>query len=198
VEDIADLNAFARDLACFLVALYSIDAGQGPEPGAHSFGRGGPLDVYDADSRQALAILADDIDYVTALQVWDAALASAWHRPPVWVHGDVAPSNLLVVNGELAAVIDFGCSAVGDPACDLVVAWTFFSDESADAFRSSLALDDETWSRARGWALWKAAIHLASEERGGPDASVAARGWGWRVTPHEVITTVVADHRASI
>jgi len=197
VDDVADLSAFARDLAGFLVALYAIDASQGPAPGAHSFGRGGPLDRYDAESRHAWAILAGDIDTVMATQVWEAALASAWQGPPVWVHGDVAPSNLLVTNGRLAAVIDFGCSAVGDPACDLPVAWTFFSDESADAFRSGLALDDATWARGRGWALWKAAIHLAREKQGGPDSSLTARRWGWRFSPREVITAVLAEHRAS-
>jgi aminoglycoside phosphotransferase (APT) family kinase protein len=197
VDDIADLSAFARDLAGFVVALYAIDASDGPEPGAHSFGRGGPLDCYDADSRRALDVLADDIDAVTASQVWEAALVTAWNRPPVWVHGDVAPSNLLVMNGQLAAVIDFGCSAVGDPACDLVMAWTFFSDESADAFRSSLNLDDTTWSRGRGWALWKAVVNLAREKQGGPDSNVAARRWGWRVSAREVIAAVLADHRAS-
>jgi aminoglycoside phosphotransferase (APT) family kinase protein len=198
VDDIADPSEFARDLADFLVALYAIDARRGPEPGAHSFGRGGPLERYDADSRGALTVLADDIDAVTASQVWEAALASAWHSPPVWVHGDVAPSNLLVMDGQLAAVIDFGCSAVGDPACDLVVAWTFFSGESADAFRSGLALDDATWSRGRGWALWKAVIHLAREKQGGPDSNIAARRWGWRFTAREVVAAVLADHCASI
>jgi aminoglycoside phosphotransferase (APT) family kinase protein len=197
-DDIADLNTFARDLASFLVALYAIDGSGGPEPGAHSFGRGGPLDCYDVETRRALAILPSEIDAATASGVWEAALASAWQRPPVWIHGDVAPSNLLVMNGQLAAVIDFGCSAVGDPACDLVMAWTFFSDDSTDAFRSSLTLDDATWSRARGWALWKAAIHLAGETQGGPDSNIAARRWGWRFSPREVITAVVAEHRASI
>jgi aminoglycoside phosphotransferase (APT) family kinase protein len=182
VHDIADLSAFARDLAGFLVALYAIDASHGPAPGAHSFGRGGPLDCYDADLRRALAILADEMDAVTANQVWEAALASACHGPPVWAYGDVAPSNLVVMNGQLAAVIDFGCSAVGDPACDLVVAWTFFFDESAEVFRSSLALDDETWSRGRGWALWKAVVNLAREKQGGPESNVAARRWGWHFT----------------
>ena len=196
VDDIADLNAFARDLAGFLVALQAIEAGRGPEPGDHSFGRGGPLDRYDADSRQALAILGDEIDGVVAGQVWEAALASEWHDRPVWVHGDVAPSNLLVRDGELAAVIDFGCSAVGDPACDLVMAWTFFSDESADAFRGRLALDDATWSRARGWALWKAVVNMAREKQGDLDLKVAARRWGWRVGARDVLTAVLAEHRA--
>jgi len=196
-DDIADMRAFARDLERFLAALYAIDARQGPGPGAHSFGRGGSLDGYDAATRDALSILAGEIDTVTAGQVWEAALASAWQGPPVWVHGDVAPSNLLIMDGHLSAVIDFGCSAAGDPACDLVVAWTFFSGASAAAFRDGLGLDDATWSRGRGWALWKAAIHLALELQGGPDSNIACRRWGWRFGAREVIRAVLADHGTS-
>jgi aminoglycoside phosphotransferase (APT) family kinase protein len=194
---IADLSTFARDLARFLEALYASDASQGPEPGDHNFFRGGPLGTYDAQARESIALLADEIDSETATQTWDAALASEWDRPPVWVHGDVAPSNLLLRNGQLAAVIDFGCSAVGDPACDLVMAWTFFSDGSKAAFQSSLSLDEATWMRGRGWALWKALITVAGERRGGTDSDVAARRWGWRWSPREVIAAVLAEHRAS-
>jgi aminoglycoside phosphotransferase (APT) family kinase protein len=93
--------------------------------------------------------------------MWEAALAATWNGPPVWVHGDVAPGNLLVRGGRLAAVIDFGCSAVGDPACDLVIAWTYLDAPARAAFRDALPLDDATWTRAAGWALWKALIVLA-------------------------------------
>src|SRR5207237_10301321 len=85
---------------------------------------------------------------------WDAALqAPAWHGPPVWIHGDVSAGNLLAVQGWLSAVIDFGGLGVGDPACDLMIAWTLFSGESREAFRAALAVDDATWARGRGWAL---------------------------------------------
>jgi aminoglycoside phosphotransferase (APT) family kinase protein len=195
VDDIADLNAFARDLAGFLVALHAIDATHGPGPGAHSFGRGGPLELYDSASRRALAVLGDQIDAALASEVWDLALASTWQGPPVWVHGDVAPSNQLVRHGRLGGVIDFGCSAVGDPACDLVIAWTLLSDQSAALFRRGVALDDATWARGRGWALWKAAIQLARERQGGSDADVATRRWGWRFSAREVLAAVLDDHR---
>jgi aminoglycoside phosphotransferase (APT) family kinase protein len=76
----------------------------------------------------------------------------------VWVHGDVSVSNLLVQTGRLSAVIDFGQLGVGDPACDLAIAWTFFDGASRQAFRHALALDAETWARGRGWTLWKALI----------------------------------------
>jgi aminoglycoside phosphotransferase (APT) family kinase protein len=76
----------------------------------------------------------------------------------VWFHGDIASGNLLVRDGRLSAVIDFGTSGVGDPACDLVIAWTFFSGDSRSAFRDAVQQDTATWARARGWALWKALI----------------------------------------
>jgi aminoglycoside phosphotransferase (APT) family kinase protein len=110
----------------------------------------------------------------------------------VWVHGDMAPSNLLITGGELAAVIDFGCCAVGDPACDLVIAWTLFSGASRDAFVTTVNLDDATWARARGWALWKAlrTIHGAT---GPVDADAAARRFGWRVSAGELIDELLAE-----
>src|SRR5690606_25359 len=121
-----DLVRFASDLGGFLAALQAIDAADGPAAGRHSFHRGGALAVYDAQTREAIAALGPNIDGAAATAAWEAALASTWERAPVWAHGDVAVNNLLVADGRLAAVIDFGTSAVGDPACDLVIAWTLF------------------------------------------------------------------------
>ncbi|MER9559481.1 phosphotransferase, partial [Mesorhizobium sp. M0323] len=104
--------------------------------------------------------------------------------PPVWVHGDVASGNLLVEDGKLYAVVDFGSSAIGDPACDLVIAWTEFYGESRQAFRDAIALDEHSWARARGWALWKALI-VAS----GHDGNQREAEKSWRV-----IDEVLADH----
>lgn len=160
-ERIGDMNAFARALARFLIALQKIDASQGPLAGPHNFYRGGSLRIYDAETRQAMAILRNEIDIEVATALWDAALASSWHNTPVWVHGDIAASNLLVQNGQLSAVIDFGGLGVGDPACDLVIAWTLFEGESRVAFCSPFSFDNATWVRARGWALWKALIVCA-------------------------------------
>ena len=109
---------------------------------------------------------------------------------PMWVHGDVTASNLLVVGGRLSAVIDFGCSAVGDPACDTVMAWTFFHGESRHAFREQLGLDEGTWARGRGWALWKALITLA---RLHGDTDHASRRFGWRLDAQDVIEEVLAS-----
>ena len=95
--------------------------------------------------------LGDEIDGDAARRVWDDALAAGWDGEPVWFHGDVAEGNLLLRDGRLAAVIDFGTSGVGDPACDAVIAWTLLSGPSRDAFRAALGVDPGTWSRGRGW-----------------------------------------------
>jgi aminoglycoside phosphotransferase (APT) family kinase protein len=156
-------ESFAQDLANFLHALYRIDATDGPAAGEHNFFRGGPVATYDREVRDAVSVLKGGLDMVTAVAVWEAALASQWELPGVWVHGDVASSNLLVRDGRLVAVIDFGCSGVGDPACDLTIAWTLFSGTSREAFREAMAMDDAAWARARGWALWKALVLVSSE-----------------------------------
>ncbi|MER5265141.1 aminoglycoside phosphotransferase family protein [Actinosynnema sp. NPDC002837] len=161
-ERVEDLVAFAESIAEFLRALQRVDAAEGPRAGAHSFYRGAPPGHYDDGTRRALAVLEGRVDTARAAAVWDDAVnAPGWSRPPVWFHGDIAHGNLLVDGGKLTAVIDFGTSGVGDPACDLVIAWTMFSGESRRAFREAVGLDDATWARARGWALWKALITLA-------------------------------------
>jgi aminoglycoside phosphotransferase (APT) family kinase protein len=102
-------------------------------------------------------------------------VAAEWSRPPVWFHGDVAAANLLVRDGRLSAVIDFGCCGVGDPTCDLAIAWTLFSGASRAAFRAALPLDQEAWARGRGWALWKALITLAEYRYTDDEKAEAAR-----------------------
>ncbi len=161
LDRISDLNQCAQSLAEFLRVLESIDATGGPSTGPHNFYRGGPLKTYDDQTKQAIDILKDKIDGQTITNIWDTALSSQWQKKPVWVHGDIEADNLLVKDGNLNAVIDFGGLGVGDPACDLAIAWTFFKDESRAIFRNSLSLDDDTWARGRGWALWKALIVCA-------------------------------------
>jgi aminoglycoside phosphotransferase (APT) family kinase protein len=195
VECVADLNRFATDLANFLAALYEIDPAGGPAPGKHNFFRGGALTTYDREAREAIAALKGKIDTDAAAEVWEAALAATWHGPSVWIHGDVTASNMLVVDGRLSAVIDFGCSGVGDPACDLTIAWTFLFGDSRDAFRERLALDDGTWARGRGWALWKALItHVQALKAKGAQTDLAALRFGWRLSARHVIEHVLADH----
>jgi aminoglycoside phosphotransferase (APT) family kinase protein len=196
VAGVAALDRFATDLADFLSALAAIDPAGGPAPGQHNFFRGGPLSVYDSEARAAIAALNGKIDADAATEVWEAALAATWLGPPVWIHGDVTPSNLLVVDGRLSAVIDFGCSGVGDPACDVTIAWTFLAGESREAFRERLSLDRGTWARGRGWALWKAMITLVKVlEANGAGASRADLRMGWRLSAGDVIEEVLADHR---
>jgi aminoglycoside phosphotransferase (APT) family kinase protein len=160
VRRFADPCQAAVDLARFVSALQRIDPSGGPPPGAHNSYRGAPLAKRDAPTRAALAALAEqrgkhgtlDLDAATA--AWEAALhAPAWGGPPVWLHGDLLPGNLLVRRGVIHAVIDFGCLGVGEPAMDLTPAWTLFSGQAREAFRAALAVDDATWARGRGWAL---------------------------------------------
>ena len=160
-ERINDFSRFAAALGEFLTALQRIDAVGGPPPGPHNFFRGGSLAIYDRETRQAIAALDGRIDTDAVTSVWEAALRAAWHGLPVWLHGDISAGNLLVTQGRLSAVIDFGCSGVGDPACDLTIAWTLFSGDNRAAFRAAVSADEAAWARGRGWALWKGLITLA-------------------------------------
>ena len=186
IARLANLRQCAISLAGFLLALQRIDPAGGPAPGPHNFYRGGSLKIYDAQTRQAIRDLVGTIDQDAVTSVWDAALKTKWRSRPVWLHGDVSAGNLLVTSGGLSAVIDFGSMGVGDPACDLVIAWTLFSGESRDVFRGALAVDPGTWSRARGWALWKALITLAEQRGRGPLEPADAR---------HVLDAVIAEHQ---
>ena len=178
-------EAFATALAEFLVALQRADATGGPPPGKHNFFRGGSLTVYDGETRRAIAALDGAVDAGMATEIWETALAATWRGEPVWVHGDVAIGNLLVREGRLSAVIDFGSSAVGDPACDLYIAWTFLEGEGREAFRAAMPADEATWARGRGWTLWKAQITYAEHRDAEPLGPWARR----------VIEEVVGDHK---
>jgi aminoglycoside phosphotransferase (APT) family kinase protein len=181
-----DLPGFASALAGFLAALRRVDATGGPPPGRHNFFRGGPLATYDTEALDALDALGDEVPRAAIERAWEDAMATTRDRDPVWLHGDVAAGNLLVRDGRLAAVLDFGCSGVGDPACDTVIAWTYLSGVSRDRFRAELGVDRATWARGRGWALWKALITLAGAlERGAHDDAAA---------PRRDIEQVLADH----
>jgi aminoglycoside phosphotransferase (APT) family kinase protein len=129
-----------------------------------------------------------ELDVVAVTAAWNAALVTSWQGPGVWVHGDIAADNLLVSEGRLCAVIDFGCLGVGDPSCDLVVAWTFLDAVGRRAFRHPLALDPATWDRARGWAVWKALVIL--DKCRDTNSAEAAR-------QHKVIRDVIDDQLAS-
>lgn len=157
-----DLEMIAADVAAFLRSLQALPTPPGaPEPEESNGFRGDRFDRYLAEGEAAVSVLDRHLR-LEAREWLQAATRSSWSLAPVWVHGDVAAGNLLTLTGRLSAVIDFGCMAVGDPACDLTVAWTIFEGRSRDAFRDRVGHDVETWRRARGWALWKAAITLRS------------------------------------
>ena len=176
---IADPVAFATTLAGFLLALQRVDPSGGPAPGPHNFFRGGPLTTYAQETLEAIEALGAEVPRDACLATWEAAVTATWEGEPVWLHGDVAEGNLLLRDGRLAAVIDFGTSGVGDPACDVVIAWTLLSGASRAAFREALGADRGTWARGRGWALWKALITLEHDPTG---------------PARRVLDEVVADH----
>jgi aminoglycoside phosphotransferase (APT) family kinase protein len=157
-----DLPGAAADLAEFLTTLWSIDATGGPPPEWSNGFRGcdlaDPRDSPVVASRMAERIdaLEGTLDTGPVRALWAEALATpVWPHRPVWVHGDPAPPNLLadVDTGRLTAVIDFGTLAVGDPAVDLIAVWTLLDPHSRAVFRAKSGIDDDTWTRGRGWAL---------------------------------------------
>jgi len=146
----------AHDLAGFLRVLQHLDTTDGPLAGTSdgNISRGVPLASRDESTREAIARLDGRLDVSAAQALWDAALhAPEWSEPPVWVHGDLSPLNLLVQQGRISAVIDFGTLAVGDPAVDLLIAWNSFSAQARAIFGEDLGVDDATWMRGLGWAL---------------------------------------------
>ncbi|MEU3222064.1 aminoglycoside phosphotransferase family protein [Streptomyces sp. NPDC006976] len=184
---IDDLPRFAAGVAEFVRALQRCDAAGGPAAGEHSWYRGASPAYYDEETRRCLAALEGVVDTERARAVWEAALAAEWRGAPVWFHGDIASGNLLVDGGELSAVIDFGTSGVGDPACDLVIAWGMFEGASREAFREAVGQDAGTWARARGWALWKALLNLTGDAGADPVRAANER---------RVVDAVLADHDA--
>ncbi|MFC7363152.1 aminoglycoside phosphotransferase family protein [Nocardioides astragali] len=160
--DITGPLQFAEQLADFVVSLRSIDAAGGPQPGIHNWFRGATLLTYAETTRRALDTLSAHIDVEPASQIWADALAADWNGDDVWFHGDLAEGNLLLEDGHLTAVIDFGTCGVGDPSCDLAIAWTLLVEPGRQAFRDRLQVDDASWARGRGWALWKTLAGLAS------------------------------------
>jgi aminoglycoside phosphotransferase (APT) family kinase protein len=157
VQRVTDRSRLATDLARFLAALHQVDPAGGPSPGEHNFFRGEPLAARDASTRAAIVSLRGAIDVGAVTAAWESALrAPEWEHPPVWIHGDLDSRNLLVEEGRLSAVIDWGCLGVGDPACDVMVAWKALSADTRDILRTALSIDESTWARARGWALSQA------------------------------------------
>jgi aminoglycoside phosphotransferase (APT) family kinase protein len=177
-----DGDGDAESLAAFVEALHGIDLAGGPLAR-----RGRPLaEAQDESAREALLQLEGLIDVAAATAAWDSALeAPSWDGPPVWVHGDLLPANLLVRNGRLSGVIDWGSVGVGDPAVDMVAAWGALDAGGREAFRSRLAVDEATWARGRGWALSIGLIALPYYVETNPVFAETAR---------RLIRDVLTDH----
>jgi len=175
VGQIGDLCQVAADLANFINALQQIDITGGPlavEPSS----RGVPLAIRNVQTREAIVSSHGLIDTVKANKVWNVALqVPEWDQSPVWIHGDLLPGNLLINKDRLSAVIDFSCLNIGDPACDLLSAWSVFVGESREVFRSALTVDDATWARGQGWALSVGLIALPYYQATNPVLAGIAR-----------------------
>ena len=154
-------ETFADSLGKTLCDLRTIDTGGGILAGKHSFYRGCHPSAYGDEVQKSLDILGSKVDAMRCVEVWQRGMTSAWTARPVWFHGDVAVGNIIVTNSVVKALIDFGTCGIGDPACDFVMAWTYFDPESRKIFRDACEVDDQTWQRARAWALWKALVCMS-------------------------------------
>ncbi|MFJ9620723.1 aminoglycoside phosphotransferase family protein [Streptomyces sp. NPDC101181] len=168
----SDSELFAADLAEFVRALRRIDPTDAPP--AY---RAEPLASRDTVTREAIDAVDGIVDAGAVAASWKEALAAPpFTDRPVWVHGDLQPGNVLVEDGRLTAVIDFGCLGLADPAVDLIAAWYLLTGEARETFRTALAADEATWARGRGWALSIALMELAHYRTANPTmASIADR-----------------------
>ncbi|MEU7034874.1 aminoglycoside phosphotransferase family protein [Streptomyces sp. NPDC046237] len=176
-EPVTDLAHAAVELGRFGVALRGVDATGGPK----SF-RGGHVTEWTGDHiDRALRDLGADgtVDRAAAAEAWESVLrVPQWDRAPVWIHGDLLPGNLLTRDGRLSAVIDFGAVGTGDPACDMMAAWTLLTPDTRPLFREAARVDDATWARGRGWALgWGLVTEHYYRGRNPVLAAVAHRAW---------------------
>lgn len=183
---IEDPRQATIDLAQFIRALHRIDPAFGPPPGPPKSSRGEPLAARDAAVRAAIAASGGLIDIGAATAAWEVALrAPEWPGPPVWIHGDLLPGNLLFAEGMLSAILDWSCLGLGDPAVDLLPAWSFFTAETRGLFRTALGVDDATWARGRGWALSVGVIALPYYRHTNPVLAGVARRSIEQVLSHE-------------
>jgi aminoglycoside phosphotransferase (APT) family kinase protein len=181
VEPISDLDQAASGLARFVAAMQRID------PAAAPRSTRGDLATRDTATRTAIAQLDDIAEPDTAIAAWEASLhAPAWEAAPIWTHGDLLPTNMLVQQGRLTAIIDFGSAGLGDPAFDLLCAWSVLTAATRPIFRSTLSVDDATWLRGRGFALSVAALQYPYYKHTNPVLASNAR---------YVIGQVLADYQ---
>lgn len=155
-RDLAEGSGLGREVGVALRALHRVELASGPPPGPHNGDRGGAIRRRDRWVRPAIASERHSYDRAVLTELWEEALRlPPWPGAPRWLHGDLTPGNVLVSDrGRLTAVIDWGCLAVGDPACDLMFAWNLDATERA-ALREEVDVDDTTWARGRAAALWQ-------------------------------------------
>ena len=151
-----DLKIFARELSTVLQKLQAVDCSDGPKGGLQNFYRGNDLKVYHQQTMDALESLKDELPVDRLYQIWLQCIKTPYKGKDVWVHGDIAPGNILLKDNHFYALIDFGVLGTGDPSCDYAMAWTYFDKESRPVFLEGLS--EDMIDRARGWALWKALI----------------------------------------
>lgn len=181
---VKDEREVAAALAQFVMELRSVE----PDSDAPRGGRR-PLRELDAPTREAIEAARDLIDGDAALEAWARALeAPAWDGNPVWIHADLLRPNLLLRDGRLAAVIDFGSAGVGDPAADVIAAWSVFSRAGRATYRRALGVDDGVWQRARGYALHQAALIIPYYRKTNPEFVALAK---------RTVEEVLADLRES-
>ena len=165
-----DEQVAAEDLARFVLELRRVDPAGAPRAGRR------PLRELDAVTRDAIRSARGLIDGEAALDAWDRALeAPAWAGTPVWIHTDLLRPNVLVRDGRIGAVIDFGGAGIGDPAADVIAAWSVFGSTGRSTFRDALEVDDGTWNRARGFALHQAAVIIPYYSETNPDFAASAQ-----------------------
>ena len=146
----------AHELATFVAELRAFDSTDAP-----TGYRGGPVREHDAEVRRVLPDIANEVDTTRIAAIWDSVLeARDYDDGPVWAHGDLLATNVLVHDGHLAGVLDFSAAGTGDPACDLMAAWSILAKSGREVFRTDLAVDDAEWDRGRGWAIVQAVMAL--------------------------------------
>ena len=169
-EHIADWQVAARDLADFLKALHLKSGSGAPPAGTINNRRGIAIGGLTDVAIPAIRAVSDEIDVAQATLLWQAACETEFHKPPVWLHGDLKADNLIAKEGQLVGVIDWGLSAVGDPAADYAAAWSWIAPEARDSFLDRLDLDHSDITRAKGWALYGAVIALSYYRNGRNEA----------------------------
>lgn len=158
---IEDRRLAAGALAHFLSKLRSIPTEGAPLAGPENSNRGVELATLSEKTLASIEVLADEIHADAARRIWEQACLAPFEGQPTWVHGDLKADNMLAKDGQLTAVIDWGLAAVGDPAVDIAAAWTWVEQEARPSFKSASGVDDATWTRARGWALYCSVIALS-------------------------------------